>query len=113
MSTRHTQEPWKVSGRFICSEPDKKGCYVTIGNISESFFIDDAEHAANAARVVAAVNACAGMADPEREIAAMRAENARLREALTMLLRVCGDRSADGFASAIADARTALTTNEE
>lgn len=49
------------------------------------------------ARLVACVNACVGMADPTAELAALRAERDRLREALEPFARYAddwGDRGA-------------------
>lgn len=48
-----------------------------------------------AARIVACVNACAGMADPAAEIAALKAENSRQRTALQVVRRRLRLDSAD------------------
>ena len=67
--SKHTPEPWVI------------GSHPTLGRI----YIDEASYShgsvatcygglaeADAARIVACVNACAGMADPAAEISAMR-----------------------------------------
>lgn len=73
---KHTSEPWMVV-------PDESTVYVTYIDGHETEILDcwtagriDAGMAkANAARIVACVNACAGMADPAAEIARLTAEN--------------------------------------
>lgn len=66
---------------------------------------------ANAARIVACVNACEGMADPAAEIAKLRAQNAELLAALTEMVRIWDgprERAAVGFAAAVSTARAAI-----
>ena len=69
--SEYTPEPWRV-GRYHYS--DVVECQS--GNIllSKTEELDNATGIANARRIVACVNACAGMADPEAEIARIRAE---------------------------------------
>ena len=67
MKTKHTPEPWIAVGERVAGN----GILIALcghGN------------ADNAARIVACVNACAGMEDPAKEIAEMREELNRLRE---------------------------------
>ena len=56
MQTKHTPGPWafRQDSRNIVSTPDNQGRYVTIGQLSESLFITDPEHAANARLIAAA-----------------------------------------------------------
>lgn len=65
--TKHTPEPWKIT------DPDQNGLYGVWSFdgrhcIAEGLYLEDAR------RIVACVNACAGMADPENEILSLRAE---------------------------------------
>lgn len=48
------------------------------------------EDLANAARIVACVNACAGMADPASEISALKAQRDELLAACKAALGACG-----------------------
>lgn len=56
MNDKHTPGPWafRQDSRNIVSTPDNQGRYVTIGQLSESLFITDPEHAANARLIAAA-----------------------------------------------------------
>lgn len=65
MSTKHTPEPWIAVGERV------------VGN---GIIIASCSHGdiANPGRIVACVNACAGMEDPAAEIAALRARVAEL-----------------------------------
>lgn len=81
--SEHTKEPWCVSTeRPNIIKVDFSGIGSdhgpligsTCGHPSSGFFPDDAEAKANALRIVACVNACAGMADPAAEIAALKRE---------------------------------------
>lgn len=71
MQTKHTPGPWafRQDSRNIVSTPDNQGRYVTIGQLSESLFITDPEHAANAALIAAAPELLAAlqaiMEDPD------------------------------------------------
>lgn len=68
---KHTPEPWRVSASgSICTVANQRGEYTTIAIPSESLFVDD--HAANMQRIVACVNACAEMINPEAEIRRLR-----------------------------------------
>lgn len=63
----HTPEPWCTNGREIGDSPMM---YTKISNSISGNSYEQAE--ANAARIVACVNACGGMEDPAREIAELR-----------------------------------------
>lgn len=67
--SKHTKEPWHNSTdiRQIESGDGTVICIVS-GSVSNKSTVADAK------RIVACVNACADMEDPEREIAAIRAE---------------------------------------
>lgn len=76
-TTKHTTEPWTDTalGHVV----DTRG--EIICTMRHAYDIDGP---ANAARITACVNACAGMADPVAEIAALRAavQAARDQDAL-------------------------------
>ena len=81
--SEHTKEPWKVT---VADHNGQYGVWITDGSrcIAEGLSLQDAS------RIIACVNACAGMADPVAEIEALRgrAENAeaeakQLREELS------------------------------
>jgi hypothetical protein len=67
MNTKHTPEPWKHNEEQI---------------IGDTLLIALCHHGykANAARIVACVNACAGMDDPAKEIATLRDRIAELEQ---------------------------------
>lgn len=70
-SGAHTPEPWTHKGGFVFEAsaiPPHGPKYGLIGVAAVQYNED-----ANAARIVACVNACAGMADPAAELAALRA----------------------------------------
>jgi hypothetical protein len=76
MNTTHTPEPWGFDKNdednlFVFSKAKICNLYNTIGTE-----YDEAE--ANAARIVACVNACAGMEDPAAEIERLKAQRAEL-----------------------------------
>ena len=107
--SKHTPEPWTHGtcggGRLIVQEgDDPKYCptFIAATNIPGKAFSPNSE--ANAARIVACVNACRGLTDPAAELTAlrnyvgnnhlhsdyqnadqMRAEIAALREAVKLL----------------------------
>ena len=59
MSAKHTAEPWRVEGNKLIEGPTPG---FGIGSVyASSFGADTAEMEANARRIVAAVNACAGI----------------------------------------------------
>ena len=58
---KHTPEPWKVNKMHVSADISHIGsCYGTMTSKEED--------RANAARIVACVNACAGMESPEDDI---------------------------------------------
>ena len=88
----HTPEPWTYEPLEWDNAWGRVGCIVAVtfpgySGRRKSFRIGRAlddqiqvdEHA-NAARIVACVNACAGMTDPAAELASLRAEVERLRK---------------------------------
>ena len=104
MKTKHTPEPWGLRPLFespiLVTYDDGQEGYTNeisvIDNtgriIAEVCYATDSENMgwgqnetvgkweANAARIVDCVNACAGMDDPAKEIAEMKAELNRLKE---------------------------------
>jgi hypothetical protein len=82
---KHTPEPWefKDTEMKITGAGDWFGLQV-IANVSPkmSFTKGMGTQCANAARIVACVNACAGMDDPAGEIERLRAEREQLLAAL-------------------------------
>lgn len=64
---KHTPEPWCTNGREIGDEPMM---YTKISNSISGNSYEEAE--ANAHRIVACVNACAGMGDPEMVVRMMK-----------------------------------------
>ena len=80
---KHTPEPWYEAGGIIFYH---KGERLLSDSLIAKFFasprygLNVKTSYANAARVVACVNACAGMADPAAEIAALRARVAELEK---------------------------------
>lgn len=106
----HTPGPWLTHGELdnlaVCAESEdaracdgvRQICRVICGDYEVPNY---REHEANAARIVACVNACAGMTDPAAEIAA-------LREALANMLACADARDMDSMANASEAARAAL-----
>lgn len=70
MSTKHTPGPWKfhskpINGNYtIETDRELRGDCWWVCDTGESAYILDEERKANAARIVACVNACEGIADP-------------------------------------------------
>ena len=77
--SEHTKEPW------IFDAPDADFSGIIIGRHGGEV-VDGEFTEANARRIVACVNACAGMDDPEKEIAALRAENEAYEKTLLHLM---------------------------
>ena len=77
--SNHTPEPWKCEG-YVVYFPDLIGGF-SLRNCPDAV--------ATARRIVACVNACAGMADPTAEIAALKQKRdellASMRQTLAML----------------------------
>lgn len=79
-TTKHSSEPWEAHGDTISNKSISIAHIFCIGNTEESKGVRYyPESRANGERIVACVNACKGMDDPEKEIAALRAEINRLR----------------------------------
>ena len=79
--SEHTKEPWE---------------YIEYGRIySGDDFVADCRHVIDtrkraekdAKRIIACINACTGMDDPESNLAALRSENQRLRDLAEDLLK--------------------------
>jgi hypothetical protein len=68
MPERHTKEPWRLSD----NQPDNIEGVFSDGCLRDSWCRDPICSEADAARIVACVNACTGMKDPAAEIAKMR-----------------------------------------
>lgn len=66
--SKHTPEPWYVEANFIVG---------VLGDIDTRVNVYDHDPG-NRDRIVACVNACAGMADPASEIAALKAQRDEL-----------------------------------
>jgi len=82
--TKHTAEPWIVCEKLSGSENHQGFTIRSRGGWAIAVVNPLDQHGtggkANADRIVACVNACRGMADPEAEIAALRADVERLRQ---------------------------------
>jgi hypothetical protein len=82
-----TKEPWRLCGgctaQYSAIYSDEEGKYVLLGHPtpSPSDQVQVFMTREDKKRAVACVNACAGMSDPAAEIAALKAENDRLRKA--------------------------------
>lgn len=84
---KHTPEPWVQNTLMIVAPNGGRGQYGGLevahtGLVGRNRPGEQAE--ADAERIVACVNACAGMENPSSAIAELQAENARLREELAM-----------------------------
>jgi hypothetical protein len=80
---KHTPEPWKVDGgkcrNAIVHEFGQMA-------IAECWYRGNWENTrANAARIVACINACAGMEDPAKEIEHLRSQNRKMLAALNII----------------------------
>jgi hypothetical protein len=79
---KHTPEPWAVVDSWEDAIPVAKGGeWDSIFFQSGNYDIPTCTRA-NAERIVSCVNACAGMEDPEKEIAKLRANQQVLVDAL-------------------------------
>lgn len=105
MSERHTAEPWLVTHQSGGDWDVVAGTNIGVGMCVATCgkcLADDCGPGANAGRIVACVNAMAGVADPAAELAALRAERDELRVALNATmhavdLALCGTPSAHYF----------------
>jgi len=83
---KHTPEPWYAAGGRIFYQKGERipsDSFIAKFLASPRYAQNVKTSYANAARVVACVNACAGMADPAAEIAALRARVAELEKEAT------------------------------
>lgn len=121
--TKHTAEPWATAYRERGGGSQAQEIFdsdgLTIATLSWYAVRKDEKtvttnRAENARRIVACVNACTGMADPEKEILALRAAAEKAREALDKVLKVwmCNVEYHD-WEPSIKDARSALAALEE
>ena len=68
---KHTPEPWEQSGTNIID--------------SRGFYLGECRSEKGAARIVACVNACAGMEDPAKEIFRLHAELQAMQPTIDLL----------------------------
>jgi hypothetical protein len=107
MNTKHTPEPWEQRVKDLDERTHpayreiKAGCgyYVDINQKEKGFGITGYISEQDASRIVACVNACAGMEDPAKEIASLRARIAELEWATIEPTTVFGwlQRLPDGY----------------
>jgi hypothetical protein len=108
--SKHTPEPWYVvNGEYIYRRPQKE-LYEFGGQVAgdkplaicnKGWYDQDSDGfplRANAERIVACVNACAGMEDPQSEIQQLRSERDELMKALE---RICNCDESTDFGKAI------------
>lgn len=77
--SKHSLEPWKILDGFPLQIYSQEGwfiCETYTKNRSHDINVVNAE------RIIQCVNACAGMENPDEEIAQLKADKARLIEAL-------------------------------
>lgn len=106
--SEHTPEPWELSSespKIIVVPSMFEGPELrtligsTCGHPNSWAYPTEEAGAANALRIISCVNACAGMEDPEREIAELRKQRDVLLSAVTSVQSwwedhkydVCGD----------------------
>jgi hypothetical protein len=73
---KHTPEPWEKIEDWVKKGGEK---------VALVYGIDNTQEHANAARIVACVNACAGMDDPAAEIERLRAIESDMPEVLRLV----------------------------
>lgn len=89
---KHTPGPWIAESRgvsdgaLVVKDAEFNEICVVRERAQRSYGPQDYIDQANAARIVACVNACEGMADPADEIAKLRAEVDRLKHRLSDVL---------------------------
>ena len=106
METKHTPEPWVLADMYIVESDTTKGTAV-VANTRAPTTTPYSECRANAARIVACVNACAGIEDPAVELARLRRVEEAAHVALDYLAWNPDDKSAD-LAGYIMDAQEVL-----
>jgi hypothetical protein len=106
-ASTHTAEPWVFAYGSIYQGDDANTVEEFTGRIAnmdrDNPRTTPCERDQNARRIVACVNACAGMADPATDIVRLRRERAALLEALKTLVETTEVRHED-----MAAARAAL-----
>ena len=81
--TKHSPEPWYDGGGRIYYKDSNRApsqCFIAKFYASPVYGMSVKSAVLNSERVVACINACAGMADPADEIAALRARVAELEK---------------------------------
>ena len=95
--SKHTPEPWAIAGK----NKVRLDCAYLIRPVDDKNYEYGATLAAtnheDSIRIVSCVNACAGMEDPEKEIAWLRKQRDKLLAALESLSEVAA--SCDGWES--------------
>ena len=120
---KHTPEPWKCDGKTVYALTHhswRKGQEILQNRFSanvQDAHTSDEELQANATRIVACVNACVGMEDPETSIMGLnsiiyhlRADTDRLVAALQSIAK---NTCCEGCREAALVASTALAAHEE
>ena len=103
---KHTPEPWRV---IMADDPDAYMLYGDTGDCIAEMPSPDrqgVEHS-NPYRIVACVNACAGMEDPEKEITKLRADQQVLVDALERI-----DIGEDDYLSIVREALAKVQAKE-
>ena len=74
MKAQHTPEPWFITGLSASTITDKNAVVTALipELKAQADICDQVTRNANAARIVACVNACAGLSDPAADLAALR-----------------------------------------
>ena len=76
---QHTPEPWPSPKAHRFKGENSEAFGVSVGSFMRGHFVFGDATEQDATRIVACVNACAGMADPSTEIAALRAALAKAK----------------------------------
>ena len=104
MSAKHTSEPWHNETSPLVKAGDER----LIAN-GAPFSVDvRVLSEENFQRAVKCVNALAGMTDPAAEIAALKAENERMREALDLIVNKVNPKMGARWYAALEIGREAL-----
>lgn len=84
MSERHTPEPWSCESGHVIAEQTEGN--ILIANCNASYVLNQLQKEANAERIVACVNACQGMVDPDSEIQDLKQTQDELCKALETIM---------------------------
>lgn len=88
--SNHTPEPWKVDQTHPADIQSGDGRWELMTCAGVTFNLPDFDTCyANTHRAVAAVNACAGMDDPEKDIAALKSQRDELLAVLKDIVERC------------------------